>query len=411
MRCRIVRGAAEVGGSCVELEQDGQRLVLDLGRPLTAAMDEHVPLPNVIGFDGGDRSLLGVVVSHGHPDHYGLATSLAADIPLYVGEATERLLREALFFSPAAANLQATGHLRDGVPLKLGPFTVTPLLADHSAFDAYSLLVDAGGRRLFYSADVRAHGRKRSFQRLLESPPADVDVTLLEGTRVGEDGSRSPLSEQRLEEKFTHLIRTTPGMVLAAYSPQNIDRLVTIYRAAKLSGRLFVMDLYAATMARATMHDTIPQADWESVRVYVPQAQRIKIKQAGEFDRVATVRANRIFADGLAASASDLVLTFRGSMAAELERAGCLHGATLAWSMWHGYLEQPSGARLRDWLTHNDIRLHQLHSSGHASIADLQRLAAALGGRVVPIHTNAPERFADLFPGVDAHSDGEWWNV
>jgi hypothetical protein len=30
---------------------------------------------------------------------------------------------------------------------------------------------------------------------------------------------------------------------------------------------------------------------------------------------------------------------------------------------------------------------------------------------VVPIHTNAPERFVDLFPRVEAHLEGERWNV
>ena len=171
------------------------------------------------------------------------------------------------------------------------------------------------------------------------------------------------------------------------------------------------MDLYAATMARVTMRDTIPQADWDGVLVYVPQAQRIKIKRTGEFHRVAAVRARRIFAEDLAASPSDFVLTFRGSMAAELTSAKCLGGAALAWSMWHGYLEQPSGNRLKDWLARHGLPLHLLHSSGHASVADLQRLAAAVGGRVVPIHTDAPERFADVFPRVECRADGEWWSV
>lgn len=324
MRCRIARGAVEVGGSCVELEHDGRRLVLDLGRPLAAAMDEHFPLPDISGLRGGDPSLLGVIFSHGHPDHYGFATSIDADVPLYVGEATERLLREALFFSAAGADLHPIVHLHDGVTLQIGPFTVTPLLADHSAFDAYSLVVDAGGRRLFYSGDFRGHGRKRSFERLLGRPPADVHVTLLEGTRAGEDCARGSLSEQGLEEEFVALMRETSGMVLAAYSGQNIDRLVTIYRAAKRSGRRLVMDLYAATMARATQRETIPQADWDGVRVYVPQAQRVRVKQSGEFDRVAAVRANRIFPEDLAASAGNLVLTFRASMSQELARAASM---------------------------------------------------------------------------------------
>lgn len=411
MRCRIVRGAAEVGGSCVELEQDGQRLLLDLGRPLEATLDEDVSLPAISGLQTHDPSLLGIVISHGHPDHYGLATRVTTDVPLYLGEATQRLLREARFFSPAAADLPAAGFLRHAVPIQLGPFTVTPLLADHSAFDAYSLLVDAGGRRLLYSADVRAHGRKRSFEHLIERPPADVDVLLLEGTRIDDDGSRSTVSERELEDHLAELTATTPGLLLAAYSPQNIDRLVTLYRAAKRSGRLFVMDLYAAAMARATKRSTIPQADWSDVRVYVPQAQRIKVKRSGQFDRVAVVRRNRLYGEDLAAAPERFVVTFRGSMTAELQRAECLDGAALAWSMWRGYLSHPSSTQLRDWIARHDLPLRHLHSSGHATTADLQRLATAIGARVVPIHTNAPERFDDLFVDAERHRDGEWWNV
>jgi ribonuclease J len=61
----IRRGAREVGGTCVELECQGQRLVLDIGRPLDAAFDDEVPLPPIAGLDGSDPSFLGLVISHG----------------------------------------------------------------------------------------------------------------------------------------------------------------------------------------------------------------------------------------------------------------------------------------------------------------------------------------------------------
>lgn len=48
----------------------------------------------------------------------------------------------------------------NGMTLQFGPFRVTPHLVDHSAYDAYALEVEADGRRLFYSGDIRAHGRK-----------------------------------------------------------------------------------------------------------------------------------------------------------------------------------------------------------------------------------------------------------
>jgi len=73
MKARVLRGADEVGGSCIELEADGKRIVLDVGLPITAVDGDEVLLPDVAGLrDGDDPTLLGVVISHPHPDHFGL---------------------------------------------------------------------------------------------------------------------------------------------------------------------------------------------------------------------------------------------------------------------------------------------------------------------------------------------------
>src|SRR5205823_6452924 len=102
----------------------------------------------------------------------------------------------------------------------------------------------------------------------------------------------------------------------------------------------------------------------------------------------AWLRGHRLFPEQLAEQAGDLVMTFRQSMAGELERAGCLDRAHAIWSMWSGYLDQPSGARLREWLAARQIPLDVMHASGHASVADLQRLAAAIDPKqVVPVHS------------------------
>lgn len=414
MRICIQRGAREIGGSCIELEQEGQRLVLDIGLPLDDRLGEGGELPPVDGLATGDASLLGVVISHGHPDHYGLAPLVHASVPLYMGEATQRILREAPFFTPGGADLPAADYLVDRRPLRIGPFTVTPYLVDHSAFDAYALLVEAGGCRVFYSGDLRAHGRKRRlFERLLASPPHDVDVLLLEGTNVRDEPTDPAVSERDVEERCVRVFRDTPGMVLANYSAQNIDRLVTLYRAAKRSRRLMVLDLYTATIARATGRlESIPQAEWDGVRVYVPLAQRIKVKQSEEFERTDWVRRQRIFGEELAARSNELVMTFRGSMREELERVGCLDGARAVWSMWRGYLDQPTGQQLKGWLGDRGIPLEVLHSSGHASVADLQRLAAAIdAGQVVPVHTRHPALYPALHQNVCLRDDGHWWEA
>jgi ribonuclease J len=413
-RACIHRGARQIGGSCVELECRGERLVLDLGRPLDAEPDDDVALPSISGLEGSDDSLRGVVITHGHPDHYGLVGAIAPSVPVYIGEAAARVLREASFFGPTGIALQPHGFLVDRRPFSVGPFELTPYLVDHSAFDAYALHVAAAGRSLFYSGDLRAHGRKASlFEQLIKRPPA-VDALLLEGTRIDERGGteRGLQSERDVEDQALAVFRRASGAVLAFYSPQNLDRLVTLYRAAKRAGRLFVLDLYAAAIAAATGRETIPQASWDGVRVFVPQSHRVRVKETREFDRVAAVRASRIYPEQLDELASSLVITCRSSMLGDLERSRCLSGAEAIWSMWAGYLEQQSGIQLRKRLERHGIPLTIAHASGHATVADLKRLATALRPeRVVPIHTATPERFVELFDCVELHADGEWCDV
>lgn len=71
----------------------------------------------------------------------------------------------------------------------------------------------------------------------------------------------------------------------------------------------------------------------------------------------------------------------------------------------------PSGAALRQLLTDGQIPLEHIHTSGHASVTDLKRLVEAVDPKVVPIHSEATDRFDQLFPGVERHTDGEWWAV
>jgi ribonuclease J len=416
MRARIHRGAAEVGGNCVELEVDGNRLVLDVGWPITAGEGEDVDLPEVAGLaDGHDPSLLGVVISHPHPDHYGLLTKVGASVPVYIGESASRILSEAAFFSSFGISLQPSGHLQHRQPFDVGPFRLIPFLNDHSASDAYSLLIEAGGRRLFYTGDIRAHGRKAGiFEELLRRPPEGIDVLLMEGTHIREDshGSERGPSERDVEDACVDTCRETEGMVLAMFSPQNIDRLVTVYRACVRSGRDLVIDLYTAAIATATGQDTIPRAEWDRVHVYLPRSQKARVIHEQAFDRTEAVKAHRIYPEELLARRGELVMLFRASMSRELEVIDCLERARCVWSMWPGYLREPSGERLRLWLDRLGIPLVIHHASGHAFISDLQRLVRALTpGRVVPIHSFAGDRFEDFFSRVERRLDGEWWEA
>jgi ribonuclease J len=412
MRVRIHRGAHEIGGTCIELAVAGKHLVLDLGRPLSAAPGEAVTLPDIAGLSAPNGRLVGVALSHPHEDHYGLADQVHRSVPVYIGKAAASLLDAAAFFSPAGIRVRPARFLVDRVPFTLGPFTVTPYLVDHSAFDSYALLVDGGGRRLFYSGDFRTHGRKRALMRtLFERPPEDIDVLFLEGTHIRRDDSPTAgLDEFELELALTKQFRSTAGLVVVFTSTQNIDRLVTVYRACRRAERTLVLDLYGATVARATGRETIPGLGFPGVSVYVPRRQRVLVKRARAFERMEAIAGQRIFPESIRQRSDELVVLIQGSTLAELAEARCLEGATAIWSLWPGYLDGPSGQRVLSLLDVHGVPLAVRHASGHAHIHGLQALASALTpARVIPIHTSAPERFDRYFKCVEVHDDGEWW--
>jgi ribonuclease J len=421
---RIHRGAHEIGGNCVELRHGQDTLILDIGKPLSATRDTVIPLPMAIGLaDNGTRPL-GVVISHGHQDHWGLAPQLPTDIPVFIGEGAANILRAAQFWG-SGVDLHEAGHLSDRVPFTLGPFTITPYLADHSAYDAFSLLIQAGGRNLFYTGDIRGHGRKASvFDRLLADPPTPVHAILMEGTsfRAHAADATGPaletvtLTEADVEAQLADTLRATSGLVVVLASAQNIDRLVTVYRAALRSDRDLVVDLYTADIAAATGRPSIPTIGdaWPRVHVYAPLRQRVRVKESGQFERVARIRDRRLYAEQLRERAGGLVLfgAYQGEIPS-LIRGGLLTGGAVVWSMWDGYLEQLSGQRLQTALQSASVPMIQHHTSGHATPADLVRLVQALRpDAVVPIHTEAPDAYATTVGEiVQPHPDGTWWTV
>jgi ribonuclease J len=337
-------------------------------------------------------------------------------VPIYAGAATASMMAAAGFFSRASADVTLAEAFVDRQPIKIGPFTVTPYLADHSAFDAYSMLVEAGGRRLFYSGDIRGHGRKASlFDRLVRQPPTDVHALLLEGTHVGGEGHAGEIvtTEGDVEVAMAATFRSTAGLAAVVSSAQNIDRLVTAYRACLRAGRTLLVDLYTVAMAQATGRTTIPQPGFPALGVLVPQRQRVLVKTSGQFERTEAVRPFRVFPEAVMADPSKYVVLGSSGGVRDLLRDGALGSdGVVVWSLWPGYLRDASGARFAESVRQCSVPFVMHHTSGHAPVADLQRLVEAMNPeRVVPIHTEGADQYVEHFPNVEQHADGDRWRV
>jgi len=401
MRVCIHRGTKQIGGTCIEIEAAGSRIIVDLGLPLDAVEADAALVPQISGLREHDSSLLAIILSHGHRDHWGLVPKVRPDIPIVMGRAAERIMRAAADFVPDAFAPNAWKYLESGKPLQIGPFAITPHLVDHSGFDAYALEIEAAGKRVFYSGDLRAHGRKsKLFELMLKKPPKNIDVMLMEGSSLGRltDGEGFP-TEEALERLFIERFKTTPGIVLVVCSAQNIDRVVTIYRAAKQTGRTLIVDAYAAEVLKATGYDSIPKPvrGWPNLAVFLPHRQRVDLLKKGIAPIVDSYRGFRVWPQQLAEQAPRSVMLFRAWMLGDLERAEALTGARVIWSQWEGYLQDGPGAKLRADCEMRGIPFEIIHTSGHASVGDLKRLASAISpDRLIPIHTFEPDRFPKL---------------
>jgi len=315
-----------------------------------------------------------VIISHAHPDHIGLVDLVDSGVPVYLGGRAAEMCRETRFFVPVALDVGSTRDLADGVPVALGPFTITPLAVDHGIDDAFALLVEADGQRLIYSGDLRGHGRDADCLERLASRAGEVDVLLLEGTRLGREESGAPeTSEADVEEVCVERFTAARRAVITFASAQNVDRIDTIIRAARRTGRTAVLDLYGASMWTATGRPWPCEA-----RVRLARWQRRRILESQSFDRTRAVRHQRIYDEDLVRRAEQLVIVSRTSSLDELENLGVLVDADAVWSMWSGYLSLPSTRPALRILRRNGVALHEAHASGHARPRDLRRLAEAV---------------------------------
>jgi len=429
------RGSKQIGGSCVELRAaDGDRLLLDAGMPLarpdggdwprgtmTRPSDElraEGVLPNIDGlYADATPQFSGLVVSHAHLDHHGLAHHVHPEVPVYASAGTIEMLKVSKLFVPDAAVPVDMRVLPTAEPLSIGSFTVRGIPVDHAAPDSRALLVEADGQRLLYSGDLRAHGRH---PELFDSLPEAVrqggaiDVLILEGTTIGQaPGAHGFPSEADVEGQLTDVVRNAPGLVVVIASGQNIDRAISVYRAALATGRELVLDAYQAyvLMMLKDICPDAPQFDSPSVRVKFVHAHVQKLKEAGLFPvacRMSGAGKRKVTAEQLAADPGAFVYLARASGATVALLRFLIRTAkpTIVWSQWSGYLKK--GGPIPTFCAEHGMDPLLIHSGGHAHPEDLAELVRRLAPKaVVPIHTEAAAQFAQIMPNVHVIDDGE----
>lgn len=432
MNLTIHRGTHEIGGSCVEITSGISRIIIDIGMPLVNSMGEKFSiedydslsdeelvskkiLPDIKGvykWNMQSKKVDGVLISHPHMDHYGFFNYLREDTNFYIGESAKKIIDMTCIFTSMKGTINNYVPLESGKVLTIGGFKVTRYLMDHSAYDSYAFLIEAEGKKIIYSGDFRNHGRKENaFKYFLNAAPKNIDASILEGTMFGRQ-NETVKTEQELEEEIDELVKKTEGITLMNFSVQNIDRVVTMYRAAKRNHKLFVIDFYAANIL-SLLRKTIPHpsSGFPEVRVFYPTRLSEKTAREGHRDLMLKFGKYKITKQEINEKRKDVMMLVRSSMLNDLRYIDVKNGLFI-YSMWEGYLKEKSMRPMLEFIKDNKMDFKSIHTSGHASVITLNKVIDIIKPKVtIPIHSFYPEEYEQISSNIRVLSDGEIYNV
>jgi ribonuclease J len=407
----IHRGASEIGGSCVEISTSTTKVLIDIGLQLYG---KKASIPKTSG------ECDAVLISHPHMDHYGLIDYLSENVPVYSGELGKRLIQASRLFTNKPLLKRDFIHFNAWESFEIGDLEITPYLVDHSATDAYAFLIEGDGKRVFYSGDFRAHGRKGVlFENMLKKPPKFIDVMLMEGTMLERD-KKGCIDEKAVEEEFVNRMKKTDDLCFLLCSSQNIDRLVSAYRSALRSNRMFVVDIYTAwILNEATLvSKKMPTIQWNGVKVLsrgrTAARHYVVVKDNPDyfknFKSTLYDKGNTVTIEEIARNPHDYLI--KSNYISEILKDCYCDEATLLYSMWEGYLEEKYNLKGFKKLValKNDpgIRFIPVHTSGHAYLSDLSRFADRMSPKMlVPIHTEHADQYKSCFSNVVQLEDGK----
>jgi ribonuclease J len=366
-------------------------------------------LPDVKGLYKDEKSQIdAILISHSHLDHYGLLDFANNEIPIYISRGAKELVEVTNIFIDKNVQLSNAHIIKHQLPFHMKDFTITPYLVDHSAFDAFAFLIEAEGKRVFYSGDFRGHGRKRKlFDRLIENPPKDIDCLLMEGSMLGRTEMLYK-DEEEIEARIAEILKRQKNVTFLFASSQNIDRLVSAYRACLRTHTTFVIDIYTAFILQklGKVSDKIPQFNWEKMRVKYFKYHADKLAEAGYKELLYIYNRRKIEMDEINKNKNKTLMVARDNSIFPriIDNLITAEGAKIIYSMWEGYLTD----KFKNFCSDKKIEIEQVHTSGHAVLNDLRRFAKALSPKcLVPIHTFEAARYSEFFDNVKIVNDGE----
>jgi ribonuclease J len=349
--------------------------------------------------------------------------SVGSEIPVYIGQVTLDLINATRIFLGKEIIASHFIMINPWQPFTIeDTFKVYPYLMDHSSPEAFAFLIEADGKRVFYSGDIRSTGWKGIlFTKFLKDPPMDIDLLLVEGTLVDRTNHPYP-TEKSVFKAINTIIRVQQNITFVISSAQNIDRLVSVVKACNSNKKNLIIDIYNAWVLEMVHKKSknLPTIDWENIWVYNQPSQMKKVIERNfEEFRVRLNKkdiGNRVFHNP-----QDYVYFLRCPNE-KLIDVLLPHGTiNMIYSQWDGYLREEHKTYCTDIInklrTQDGIEFSFIHTSGHAPVKEIIELAGAIKPeKIVPIHTDNPKKMksefaAAGFANVEVWEDGKEYTI
>ncbi len=413
MKIIVHRGTKEIGGSSIEVFNEREKILFEIGLPLWCMQNRNYDVKKLLPSLKGEYS--GLFISHSHLDHYGLINELDMDIPVYLGAATKDLIEFSSLISNSQIKIKKSEIIEDRKVIFLASFKITPYLVDHSAVDSYAFLIESGGKKIFYSGDFRRHGRKgKLIDRLISNPPPEIDALILEGTNISRLDNAN--KETDIEEELTTFLqRKKKGITLLMASGQNLDRIVSIYKSCLKSKKTFVIDPYLACILDImAKYGKFPHlsSKYRNLKLFFSSRITTKLMKANYEEKIFNFRPFKITKEEINQNRDEIVMLIRPNMEANLKSLNFEDG-TLIWSMWKGYENDERNRKFLEFLKSKGVEIiREIHTSGHADIETLKAFVKAFNPKsVIPIHTAEPEKYSNIFEKVKMVNDEEEFEI
>jgi ribonuclease J len=285
--------------------------------------------------------------------------------------------------------------------LNIGGFMVKAHEIDHSMAGSCAYEARTDGKTLIYTGDIRFHGISAWKSARLAKSVKNPDYLVMEGTTLG--GSRqNKTGEADLIPAFEKIFKGDK-LPLVQFSPQNLDRFITIYKACLKAKKILVIDPYTCYMLEVygQLSKKIPQLDKNNIRVYF--AKNSITKKLAESKKLYKYKSKKILFEEIVAAPQRYVVKGNHAINKKLLKAVAKENLTIIHSMWKGYLAKPG-----QFDDYTDI-ITCIHASGHAYVENLQRFTEKINPRnIIPIHTGHKQKYAELFSAnIIVLNDGE----